>query len=343
MVVQHTTSRSGELYSYFYCNGHKHNPARCQLKSVLIHTVEQRVADIYQRISLTPEERIDIEQQLYTQIAEAQSSAIQERRHLVAQEVTYRREQQQLLQAHYAGAIPLELLKKEQGRITHGLAEVTKQLDQISRDSAITKAHVSAALNLLEDCATTYRRAPNHVEKLLNQAFFQTILISPPLPGDHNRQAASSADVRAVDQLNPYISWVLHQGTKKTPASSDGDHENTSETSAAGEPNPGIRQDIGFRPVTLVDVGERCGNKRRVVKRLNTAWNRSVGNACTPVEPVAYAESGVVSEPRRRSRTPLTEQEVDAMRTARANGVSVSTIARQFRVHRGTVWEKTHY
>lgn len=94
---------------------------------------------------------------------------------------------------------------------------------------------------------------------------------------------------------------------------------------------------------TWVDVGERCGNKRRVVKRLNTAWNRSVGNACTPVEPVAYAESGVVSEPRRRSRTPLTEQEVDAMRTARANGVSVSTIARQFRVHRGTVWEKTHY
>jgi hypothetical protein len=96
-------------------------------------------------------------------------------------------------------------------------------------------------------------------------------------------------------------------------------------------------------PSGLVDLGERCGNKRRVVKRLNTAWNRSVGNACTPVEPVAYGESGVVSEPRRRSRTPLTEQEVDAMRTARANGVSVSTIARQFRVHRGTVWEKTHY
>lgn len=31
------------------------------------------------------------------------------------------------------------------------------------------------------------------------------------------------------------------------------------------------------------------------------------------------------------------------MRTARANGMSVSTIARQFGVHRGTVWEKTHY
>ena len=252
MVVQHTTSRSGELYSYFYCNGRKHDPACCQLKSVLIHVVEQRVADIYQRISLTPGERTDIEQQLYTQIAEAQSSAIEERSHLVAQEATYRREQQQLLQAHYAGAISLDLLKTEQDRITRGLANVTRELEQIGRDTAVTKAHVSAALDLLEDCADTYRRAPAHVKKLLNQAFFKRILINPPLPGEQTTRVTSSADVRAVDQLNPYINWVLRSGTKKTSATSDGGHENTSETSTAGEPNHGIRQDIGFRPVTLV-------------------------------------------------------------------------------------------
>ena len=47
---------------------------------------------------------------------------------------------------------------------------------------------------------------------------------------------------------------------------------------------------------------------------------------------------GASAEPRRRPLTSLAEEELDAMRTARANGVSVSTLARQFGIHRGTVW-----
>lgn len=35
------------------------------------------------------------------------------------------------------------------------------------------------------------------------------------------------------------------------------------------------------------------------------------------------------------------DREVDAMRTARAQAVSVTPLARQFGVHRGTVWAKT--
>ncbi|MFU0805409.1 MAG: hypothetical protein ACFWTS_07950 [Pseudoclavibacter caeni] len=96
-------------------------------------------------------------------------------------------------------------------------------------------------------------------------------------------------------------------------------------------------------PSGLVDLSERCGNRRRVVERLIAAWKRGVGEVRSPVDPIVFAESEAVTEPRRRSRTPLTEQEVDAMRTARSNGVSVSTVAKQFTVHRGTVWAKTHY
>lgn len=93
----------------------------------------------------------------------------------------------------------------------------------------------------------------------------------------------------------------------------------------------------------MVDAMERCGNRRRVVERLVAAWKRAVGDVRLPVEPVARVETEIVTEPRKRSRTPLTDEEVDAMRTARADGMSVSTIARQFGVHRGTVWAKTHY
>lgn len=94
---------------------------------------------------------------------------------------------------------------------------------------------------------------------------------------------------------------------------------------------------------SYVGLSERCGNRRRVVERLIAAWKRGVGEVRSPVDPIVFAESEAVTEPRRRFRTPLTEQEVDAMRTARSNGVSVSTVAKQFTVHRGTVWAKTHY
>jgi hypothetical protein len=91
----------------------------------------------------------------------------------------------------------------------------------------------------------------------------------------------------------------------------------------------------------LVEAIERCGNRRPRVERLVSAWNQ--GNR-GDVEREDEAEDplfDVSKEPKRRARTRLTEEEVDAMRTAHAQGVSVNALARQFRVHRSTIWAKT--
>jgi hypothetical protein len=86
---------------------------------------------------------------------------------------------------------------------------------------------------------------------------------------------------------------------------------------------------------------ERYGNRRQRVERLVSAWNQGLGVA---VEPVGEPDDPLIAaaaEPRRRTRTRLTGEEVDAMRTARTNGLSVNALAKQFGVHRGTVWAKT--
>ena len=88
---------------------------------------------------------------------------------------------------------------------------------------------------------------------------------------------------------------------------------------------------------------ERCGNRRPRVERLVSAWNQGIY-----ADPVLAGEPddpliGASVEPKNRPRTRLTDEEVDAMRTARAQGVSVTALARQFRVHRGTVWAKTRF
>ena len=92
---------------------------------------------------------------------------------------------------------------------------------------------------------------------------------------------------------------------------------------------------------TAVEAMERCGNRRPRVERLASAWNQ--GSDGLP-EPGGEPDDPLIeaaAEPRRRARKQLTDEEVDAMRTARAQGVSVNALARRFGVHRGTVWAKT--
>ena len=72
-----------------------------------------------------------------------------------------------------------------------------------------------------------------------------------------------------------------------------------------------------------------------------SAWNQGVGGDAEPEGEVDDPLIGAAAEPKKRPRTRLTDEEVDAMRTARAQGVSVIALARRFGVHRGTVWAKT--
>ena len=97
----------------------------------------------------------------------------------------------------------------------------------------------------------------------------------------------------------------------------------------------------GWKVEQMVDSIDHYGNRRQRVERLISAWNQGYGAA---IEPVGEPDDPLIetsAEPRRRTRTPLTDKEVDAMRTARANGLSVNALAKQFGVHRGTVWTKT--
>ena len=94
---------------------------------------------------------------------------------------------------------------------------------------------------------------------------------------------------------------------------------------------------------SVVGAMERCGNRRLRVEKLISEWNQGTrGDAESEVE-ASDPLIGASVEPTKRPRTRLTDEEVDAMRTARAQGVSVTALARQFRVHRGTVWAKTRF
>ncbi len=91
----------------------------------------------------------------------------------------------------------------------------------------------------------------------------------------------------------------------------------------------------------MVDRGGLRSHEWKRVERLEAVWElakRGLGSSGSTADPGLV---GAVTEPKRRSRTPLTLQQVDAIQTARDSGESVMSIARRFEVSRMTVWENT--
>ena len=86
-------------------------------------------------------------------------------------------EQDRLMQAHYADAIPLSVLKREQDRIVAELNQVTRRIDAHFGDYADARAHLDDALGLLANCADIYARCDDTNRRLCNQAFFTKVYV----------------------------------------------------------------------------------------------------------------------------------------------------------------------
>ena len=178
LLVQHATSRASGTYHYFVC-ARRHRVHDCTFKAVLIDEVEARVAELYQQIQLSSDDRREIERYLRAEFAHIQANRQQDIQRLTTRQQQLEDQRHKLLEAHYAGAIPLDLLKKEQEQLTSSSLAIQRELDGYTADAALVDQHLTQALDLLEDCHRLYLAAPDRLKKLLNQVFFERILVNP--------------------------------------------------------------------------------------------------------------------------------------------------------------------
>ena len=80
--------------------------------------------------------------------------------------------------------IPLDLLKKEQDQLTSSILAIQRELDGYTADAALVEQHLTQAFDILEDCYQLYLAAPDRLKKLLNQVFFERILVNPAVDED---------------------------------------------------------------------------------------------------------------------------------------------------------------
>ncbi|MFT4052452.1 MAG: hypothetical protein QM677_09405 [Microbacterium sp.] len=91
----------------------------------------------------------------------------------------------------------------------------------------------------------------------------------------------------------------------------------------------------------IVDAAGFKPNRWHRFERLDSTWQQARRATNDRPPRASKAEPGVVRTPSRRTRTALTDSELDSIRTARQNGESVVAITRRFGVHRMTVWTHT--
>lgn len=264
LIVQMTRSKSGELYPYFICAGRYARQSNgCQQGAVLIYTVEEGVEKLYDamRSRITPEFRQQTEAEVRSELLTSRGDAENELRQLGLERAKLEREQERLLQAHYADAIPLDLFKREQDRIAATLQGMDRQAKKLDNDHEDVERILALAFDLLENCPRAYQNAPDHIKKLFNQVFFEKILVY--------RDKEPKAHL-----VEPFATLLGHPRQ-------DGQEKDPTRKSRALNNSGDLGSDEPRRPLFLGDV---FGNNTLVPLEGFEPPTCSLGRSCSSVE-----------------------------------------------------------
>ena len=268
LSVQNAKNSKGTIYPYFVC-ARRCRLHDCTFKAVLIDVVEDRMVDLYQTIQLSAADRTQIEHYLHDELSQIEGEKDKAVRSLTTRRTNIEDRRRRLLHAHYEGAIPLDLLKEEQAKLTSELGHIERQLAAYKADAAEVRQHLTQALDLLEDCHRLYQAAPAHLKKLLNQVFFQRVLVNPLvdeegrviLPGEGTSDAANAGGPVDRDAAGEETS-----SEDSAALSADPDHDQAvdqrsegahDEQDSTGEEGTGDDSGGGVapHPVNLADTG----------------------------------------------------------------------------------------
>ena len=177
LAVEHSRSRNGVIYDYFYCLGRQYDPKSCDFVASRVHLVEQRVVDHYREIQLPPERVVEVRTVL-TEALSTQRNEAEAVEHL--QNLRIRRlsdEREKLLRLHYAEAIPIDLFKQDQARIMRELGDARGQLASVSASFDVIERNLNQALDLAKDCHAAYEGTSSEIRRQFNQAFFEKLYV----------------------------------------------------------------------------------------------------------------------------------------------------------------------
>jgi site-specific DNA recombinase len=163
---------------YFYCLGQR-GQARtgCREPYVLAGDVEALVEDLYRRVQLPQSWVEKLTEELEAEIVERQAEASEGRVVLTKKLARLADERQKLLRAFYANAIPLELLKSEQDRISREEQAAKQDLDVSEAELSGWQDVIGMAIRLAGNCHAAYLKARPSVRRRFNEAVLEAVYV----------------------------------------------------------------------------------------------------------------------------------------------------------------------
>ena len=130
-----------------------------------------------------------------------EGSSDDERKLLTAQRDKLEAERLKLVQAHYADAIPLDLLKSEQDRIRANLDQITTWLDNLTDTYAEARTGLDQLTELLVDLDDLYNKCEPAERRILNS------LASPSMPRPKSPQKQNCPAIRRGKFRFSHLTW----------------------------------------------------------------------------------------------------------------------------------------
>ncbi|MGV1037851.1 MAG: recombinase family protein, partial [Candidatus Nanopelagicales bacterium] len=177
LLVQKSRSATGDIYPYFNCAGRHSKRTSCTQRAVLIYEVEKKLEEHYIHIQLEAEFRRRVESTIRSELETARTATEAEQHDMKRQQEKLKRERTKLMEAHYEGAIPVDLLGQEQERISQALQQIGSKLASMQAGWEEIERNLQQALDLTVNCGSAYKEAPEHIKRMFNQAFFERVLV----------------------------------------------------------------------------------------------------------------------------------------------------------------------
>lgn len=245
-----STGKSGGKYPYFFCLGRAKKRTDCNLPSLSVDEVEQKVAEHWQDVAM-PTEMAERVRTIVTEMIEEQAASGAA---LLKSQATrlakLERTRQKLIDAYLAEAISTTDLKARQEALASEQHDAERLLQLASQNKEVLDRQLDESLRLLTHCAELYVRVDDERKRSMNQVFFQAIFIDEHGVG-HVDLNAPFRTLRSVGE----------------DAGGDG-HDDTTTTGDSGieptdgpdEPRGGTRP-TGTRQHRPLSTRTRSGNK----------------------------------------------------------------------------------
>lgn len=178
LIVTYASSKSGQRYPYYLCVGRQQRRTTCMLKARPIDLVEDQIIEHYRQVQLSAKGIERAAKAVLDELADQRADTDRKRKQHTKKLQLLKAERHKLLQAHYADAVPVDLLKSEQERITAELAGVQAALKVTIANAERLQTTANNAVHWLNTCQRAYEEMSHHERRLMNQAFFTKVWVT---------------------------------------------------------------------------------------------------------------------------------------------------------------------